>query len=84
MWRTGLVALRHAGSSRTRARTRVPANPLHWQAILKHCATREARRFFFKGARIDLCFEAIGNPLPPISFIILFFYITLLRIRKGL
>ena len=40
LWRTGLVAPRHVGSSRTRARTRVPCIG-RW--ILDHCATREAR-----------------------------------------
>ena len=39
MWLTGLVALRHVGSSRTRARTRVPCIG---RQILNHCATREA------------------------------------------
>ena len=37
-WPTGLVAPRHAGSSWTRARTRVPCIG-RW--ILNHCATRE-------------------------------------------
>ena len=36
---TGLVALRHVGSSQTRARTRVPCTS---RQILNHCATREA------------------------------------------
>ena len=39
MWRTGLVAPRHVGSSRTRAGTRVPCIG---RRILNHCATREA------------------------------------------
>ena len=39
MWRTGLVAPRHVGSSQTRARTRVPCIG---RRILNHCATREA------------------------------------------
>ena len=39
MWRTGLVAPRHVGSSRTRAGTRVPCIG-RW--ILNHRATREA------------------------------------------
>ena len=39
LWLTGLVALRHVGSSRTRARTRVPCIR---RRILNHCATREA------------------------------------------
>ena len=38
MWRTGLVAPRHVGSSRTRARTRFPCIG---RRILNHCATRE-------------------------------------------
>ena len=40
LWLTGLVAPRHVGSSRTRARTRVPCIG---RQILNHCATREAR-----------------------------------------
>ena len=44
LWFTGLVAPRHAGSSQTRARTRVPCTGRH---ILNHCATREA---------LDVCF----------------------------
>ena len=39
LWLTGLVAPRHVGSSRTRARTRVPCTG---RQILNHCATREA------------------------------------------
>ena len=39
LWRTGLVAPQHVGSSRTRARTRVPCIS---RRILNHCATREA------------------------------------------
>ena len=39
LWLTGLVAPRHVGSSRTRARTRVPCIG---RRILNHCATREA------------------------------------------
>ena len=38
LWRTGLVAPRYVGSSRTRARTRVPCIG---RQILNHCATRE-------------------------------------------
>ena len=38
-WPTGLVAPRHAGSSQTRARTRVPCIG---RQTLNHCATREA------------------------------------------
>ena len=39
MWRTGLVAPRHVGSSWTRARTCVPCIG---RRSLNHCATREA------------------------------------------
>ena len=39
LWRTGLVALRHVGSSRTRARTCVLCTG---RRILNHCSTREA------------------------------------------
>ena len=45
LWRTGLVAPRHVGSSRTRARTRVPCIG-RW--VLNHCATREVPVLFFK------------------------------------
>ena len=40
MWRTGLVAPQHVGSSRTRAQTRAPCIG-RW--ILNHCTTREVR-----------------------------------------
>ena len=40
----GLVALWHVGSSRTRARTRVPCTG---RRILNHCATREVPIFSF-------------------------------------
>ena len=39
LWLTGPAAPRHAGSSQTRARTRVPCTG---RQILNHCATREA------------------------------------------
>ena len=45
MWLTGPVALRHVGSSQTRARTRVPCIGRH---ILNHCATREALKDFLR------------------------------------
>ena len=38
LWLTGLVAPRHMGSSRTRARTHVPCTG---RQILNHCATRK-------------------------------------------
>ena len=38
LWRTGFVAPWHVGSSRTRARTRVPCIG-RW--ILNHCTTKE-------------------------------------------
>ena len=44
LWLTGLVGPRHAGSSQTRARTRVPCIS---RQILNHCATREAPSYYF-------------------------------------
>ena len=44
LWCTGLVAPRHVGSSRTRARTHVPCID-RW--ILNHCATREVLHKLF-------------------------------------
>ena len=43
--RTGLVALRHVGSSWTRARTRVPCVS---RRILNHCTTREVPIFIIE------------------------------------
>ena len=40
LWLTGPAAPRHAGSSQTRARTRVPCIN---RQTLNHCATREAK-----------------------------------------
>ena len=51
MWRTGLVAPRHVGSSRTRARTSVPCVN-RW--ILNHCATRGVYHLFFNFAFVSL------------------------------
>ena len=42
LWPTGLVAPRHVGSSRTRARTHVSCTG---RRILNHCTTREAVKF---------------------------------------
>ena len=44
LWRTGLVAPQHVGSSRTRDRTHVPCIG---RQILNHCATREVPQFSF-------------------------------------
>ena len=49
MWRTGLVAPWHVGSSRTRARTHVPCIG---RRILNHCTTREAPEVEFLSQRI--------------------------------
>ena len=43
LWRTDLVASRHVGSSRTRARTHVPCIS---RLILNHCTTREVLVIF--------------------------------------
>ena len=45
LWLMGLAAPRHVGSSRTRARTRVPCIG---RQTLNHCATREAPLLIFK------------------------------------
>ena len=44
LWLTGLIALRHVGSSWTRAQTRVPCIG---RRILNHCATREVPQYDF-------------------------------------
>ena len=44
LWRTGLAAPWHVGSSQTRAQTRVPCTG-RW--ILNHCATREVQMYYF-------------------------------------
>ena len=44
LWRTGLAAPRHVGSSRTRARTHVPCIS---RQVLNPCATREAQLSHF-------------------------------------
>ena len=44
LWLTGPAAPRHAGSSQTRARTRVPCIS---RQTLNHCATREALHVYF-------------------------------------
>ena len=46
LWLTGPVAPRHAGSSQTRARTRVPCIG---RQTRNHCATREAQLICFLG-----------------------------------
>ena len=54
LWLTGPAALRHVGSSQTRARTRVPCIG---RQILNHCATREAR----KKSNFDYIFRSIHD-----------------------
>ena len=56
LWRMGLVAPRHVGSSRTRAQTHVPCIG---RRVLNYCATREAHFFFF---------GYVGSLLPRLSF----------------
>ena len=56
LWRTGLVAPRHVGSSQTRARTRVPCIG---RQIPNHCATREA-----PGSHFRSCLPWFTCPLP--------------------
>ena len=45
LWLTGSAAPQHAGSSQTRARTRVPCTG---RQTLNHCATREAPHLHFR------------------------------------
>ena len=52
LWCTGLVAPRHLGSSRTKARTHVPCVG-RW--ILNHCATREALSYYHRLLNIVVC-----------------------------
>ena len=55
LWHTGLVVPRHVGSSRTRARTRVPCIG---RQILNHCATRGAPGYQnFKSTQVILMFS---------------------------
>ena len=76
MWRTGLVAPQHVGSSQTRAQTRVPCIG---RQILNHCTTREALYYLLNVSRPcpsslqpRLCLSphpawcGLGQLLPPI------------------
>ena len=57
-WRTGLVALQHVASSRTRARTGVPCIG---RRILNHCATREVLKFIFKALSLKVSKSGQGH-----------------------
>ena len=83
----GLVAPQHVGSSRTRARTRVPCIG-RW--ILNHCATREVLDlallesiYLLPGMKlrtlvIPLTF-LFTSPLPAHFLVIYYFYITMVN-----
>ena len=69
LWHMGLVALRHVGSSQTRARTRVPCIG---RRIPNHCATREVLRasiiftianLFFVGQKSRIKFSLLVSNL---------------------
>ena len=60
LWRTGLVAPWHVGSSQTRARTRVPCIG---RRILNHCATRKARQCFILAILIGVSVNILKNSL---------------------
>ena len=60
LWLTGPVAPRHAGSSQTRARTRVPCIG---RRTLNHCATREAPEYIFY-SQISFVIPLFRSPLP--------------------
>ena len=70
---TGPAAPRHAGSSQTRARTRVPCIS---RQILNHCATREALFFFLYQHQV-LCLGALS-----MSVHIDLFHLTCCKIYK--
>ena len=79
LWLTGLVAPRHVGSSRTRARTRVPCIG---RQILNHWATREVRWFLFSFlnvfylSTVDLqCYVSFWCTAKWFSFIYICIYI---------
>ena len=67
LWLTGLVALRHVGSSQTRARTRVPCIG---RQILNHCATREAHGKCFYSSYVIYLPCNLGKLLPTNSFLL--------------
>ena len=58
MWHTGLVAPRHVGSSRTRARTRVPCIG---RRSLNHCATREVQDIATIDIIVIMSFYTLGD-----------------------
>ena len=64
LWRTGLAAPRHVGSSRTGARTRVPCIG-RW--ILNHYATREALAYFLMVQKNQSNIHKSHPPLPILS-----------------
>ena len=65
LWLAGLVAPWRVGSSRTRARTRVPCIG---RRILNHCATREARKVVFKSMLSPQSPSKNINPVNPLAF----------------
>ena len=60
MWLMGLVAPRHMGSSRTRARTR---DPCTGRRILNHCATKEALCYYFLLLLLLCYFSVVPGPV---------------------
>ena len=71
LWLTGLVALRHVGSSQTRTWTCVPCIG---RQILNHCATREA--LFFFTFLIQVFFFISDVHLQIFSFSLFFFFFS--------
>ena len=72
LWRTGLVAPRHVGSSRTRAQTHVPCIG---RQILNQCATREALFFFKKKIHFSYIFLK--------KYLFLLFFLAVLGLSCG-
>ena len=71
MWRTGLVALWHVGSSRPRDQTRVPCIG---RQILNHCTTREVQVVCFFDIELHelLVYFLEINPLSVALFVNIF------------
>ena len=85
LWRTGLVALQHVGSSWTRARTRVPCIG---RKILNHCATREApakSSYLSSPCTTDSCTTKNASiTLPPQTTKSFSFFLFLFNLMRGI
>ena len=78
--RTGPVALRHVGSSRTRART---CGPCIGRRILNHCATREALLSSFEGDHTWIASTSRGLITASIKIIFFCFWAPFLTVFSS-